>query len=158
MYFLNESVDKWHLNRNRIYTFEDTKELVPEGIRDFVSPYEFLTTVDALEGSHNNLGKLLKPEWDPESWETVIRGIKEYGPDKYVTDVEMYKAQKRSFSIEELPEYEKVLRRNYYIDTVGKVPTPQEFEEWCLKHGCFLTESSFYSYAGLLNPELYKGE
>lgn len=159
-WFSTPLLDYYHTKKEQVMTYEDILELRhPESLRDKLSLYEYGTIVECLDGGHNNLDGCLKPEFNPWSWEDVVIKLLETADiSEIVTDKEIYEINKKTFAIEEFPEYEKVYNRYHYLNTMGSIPTVMEFNKWKMTHGCMLSDNGFHELRSILNPELYQSK
>lgn len=155
--FVTPSIDLYHVTREEVYDYDYVLSEMPPTLRDKMSYYEYDSIIGSLDGTHNNLTKVLNSDYDKMSWEELIpKFLEDHTP--FVTDEELYQKQKLCFNIEALPEYDKIFNRFRYIDTFGEYPGPFKLSEWELANGINLNDGNYKAFRAHLNKELFKKE
>jgi hypothetical protein len=78
------------------------------------------------------------------------------GDTSYLSDINLFKAQLKSFDYESYPEYENVVKSFYYLDKSGKILDEIEYVSDLELQEMLKARAGYYmDFASTLNPNLY---
>lgn len=116
--WLGPNTDYYNLRRDEITTYEQTLKW-HKPIEGY-SVFQSKAFRDSMRGSHNNLKQTLKSEYKSVSSAVIIRAF-ERGDYKYFSNVELFKAQLRTFDITSYPDYENVSQFLKRVENEGSL-------------------------------------
>jgi len=123
-----------------------------------LSLYQFKTIYDSLYGSHNYLQASINQEKCKEEKLTVPEIYSKIlaGETEYLSNIDLFKAQVKSFDYESFPEYENVIKSFYYLDKSGKILDELEYITDEEIQSMIKAKVDYYaSFARSLNGSLY---
>lgn len=103
--WLGPNTDYYNLRRDEVTTFDQAMRW-HKPIQGY-SVFQSKAFRDSMRGSHNNLKQTLKSEYKSVPSIDIIKAF-ERGDYHYFSDVELFKAQLRTFDITSYPDYENV--------------------------------------------------
>jgi len=151
-YLLNPNVD--HLKPNgEVINYDSMMEEL--NTLKGLSLYQYKSYVDSLFGSHNDLYQTISKDLESSHYE-VIQQILDNENYVGIEDVELFKAQLKSFDIHDYPELDQVKSKIESILSDSLLPIPIEKYSSFSKSTEFLVTGSYYSNAlNLIDRTLY---
>ena len=136
-------------------TYEKMYNEMPDDIKDLgISLYKYKSFLDSLgaEG-HNGMRRTAKSRVNPiEAIKKIMKG--DYSD---LNDVELFKRQMETFSIEKYPRFEEAKRQiTDILPSAGKLGTLAEFKKFCEKYKITGVSDRYYvEFISRFDPTLY---
>jgi hypothetical protein len=136
-------------------TYEKMYSEMPDDIKDLgLSLYQYKSFLDSLgaEG-HNGMRRTAKDRVNPV--EAIKRIMK--GDFSDLNDVDLFKRQMETFSIEKYPRFEEARRQiTDILPNAGKLGTLEDFHKFCDKYGITKISDRYYvEFISRFDPTLY---
>lgn len=142
-------------NQPEFITYEDMYNSMPDEIKNMgMSLYTYKSFLDSLGEGHNGMRKSKKDRVNAvQAIQNIVKG--DYSD---LEDVDLFKRQMESFSIEKYPRFEEAKRQiTDILPNAGKLGSLEDFHKFCKKYGIDRISDRYYvEFISRFDPNMYK--
>jgi hydrogenase maturation factor len=154
-YLINKNVDWLKTNTQSIFNYEKILDRNRNYLPDMgISLFQYKAYWDSLFGSHNDLVETIKKGENIDLKEVIKNCLNEDYSN--INDIDKFKAQLKSFNINDYPEYDQVMEKIKLIETEGSIMSIDEYDYFKLMNN-FKVRTEYYSnYVKEIDSTMYK--
>lgn len=140
-------------NETKVFTYNELSKDIDEDIVGKVSLYDWKSYYDSIEGSHNDMRRTRRDNFNTRN---IINNIILRGDYSGIEDMDLFNLQYSTFKIERFPGFNRIIDEFNSKLNLGKIASLEEFKLFNNDNNLGISDKWYNSLSDRLDHSLYK--